>query len=44
MRQTTGGGDGGWKLPFMFLFVMIIAACGAMVYFYQRLLRKTHLP
>ena len=31
MQRTTEGGDGSWKLPFMILFLMIIAACGAMV-------------
>ena len=42
---TSGGGGGGdWKWPFFILFVMIVGISCAMFYYFQKLLRKTHLP
>jgi hypothetical protein len=41
---SSGGGGGDWKLPFFFLLVLIVGASGVMLYFYQRILRKMHLP
>ena len=41
---SKGGGGGEWKWPFFILFVMILGISGAMFYYFQKLLRKTHLP
>lgn len=35
---------GSWKFPFIFLAIMLVIGCGATYYFYQKLLRKMHLP
>ena len=40
----SGGGGGDWKWPFFILFVMIVGISCAMFYYFQKLLRKTHLP
>ena len=40
----SGGGGGDWKWPFFILFVMIVGISCAMFYYFQNLLRKTHLP
>ena len=35
---------GSWRLPFMFLLFLMLGGCGGVYYFYQKLLRKMHLP
>ena len=42
MKNSTTSNS--WILPFLFLFFMLLFALGGFYYFYQKLLRKMHLP
>lgn len=42
-KKLSSSGES-WKLPFLLLLVLLVGGCGGVYYFYQKLLRKMHLP
>lgn len=43
-KKLTPNSGESWKVPFFILFVLLVGGCVGVYYFYQKLLRKMHLP